>query len=129
MESALLSNERNRLMIKVEPAQNIEDGIQNLINASNEDYAKDMDNKNMIEEFKNSWVVKSGQKFIKIVAKKSVHSFIVKEDMFTPGGQPKFKKGDVLKAASWRKPAMNQARGNVLEGNYPIQWTGPLYLR
>tara|TARA_B100000674_G_C37375086_1_gene704850 strand:+ start:40 stop:429 length:390 start_codon:yes stop_codon:yes gene_type:complete len=129
MESALLSNERNRLMIKVEPAQNIEDGIQNLINASNEDYAKDMDNKNMIEEFKNSWVVKSGQKFIKIVAKKSVHSFIVKEDMFTPGGQPKFKKGDVLKAASWSKPALNQPRGNVLEGNYPIQWTGPLYLR
>ena len=129
MESALLSNERNRLMIKVEPAQNIEDGIQNLINASNEDYAKDMDNKNMIEEFKNSWVVKYGQKFIKIVAKKSVHSFIVKEDMFTPGGQPKFKKGDVLKAASWSKPALNQPRGNVLEGNYPIQWTGPLYLR
>ena len=116
-------------MIKVQPAQNIEDGIQNLINASNEDYAKDMDNKNMIEEFKNSWVVKSGQKFIKIVANKSVHSFIVKEDMFTPGGQPKFKKGDVLKAASWSKPAMNQPRGNVLQGNYPIQWTGPLYLK
>jgi hypothetical protein len=53
----------------------------------------------------------------------------VKEDMFTPGGQPKFKKGDVLKAASWNKPALNAPRGNVLEGNYPMQWTGPLYLR
>ena len=116
-------------MIKVPPAQNIEEGIQHLINASNLDYARDIDNTNMIEEFKNSWIVKTGKKFIKIVAKNSVHSFIVKEDMFTPGGQPKFKKGDVLKAASWSKPALNQPRGNVLEGNYPIQWTGPLYLR
>ena len=40
-----------------------------------------------------------------------------------------FKKGDVLKAASWAAPALNQPRGNVLEGNYPMQWTGPLYLR
>ena len=39
-----------------------------------------------------------------------------------------FKKGDVLKPASWAAPALNQPRGNVLEGNYPIQWTGPLYL-
>ena len=129
MESALLSNERNRLMIKVEPAQNIEDGIQNMIHACNEDYAKDITNKNMIDEFENSWSILKGQKYIKVVAKNSVHSFIVKEDMFTPGGQPKFKKGDVLKAASWSKPAMNQARGNVLEGNYPVEWTGPLYLR
>jgi hypothetical protein len=53
----------------------------------------------------------------------------VKKDMFTPGGQPRFKKGDVLKAASWAAPALNQPRGNVLEGNYPMQWTGPLYLR
>ena len=116
-------------MIKVPPAQNIEEGIQHLINASNLDYARDIDNTNMIEEFKNSWIVKTGKKFIKIVAKNSVHSFIVKEDMFTPGGQPKFKKGDVLKAASWNKPALNQPRGNVLEGNYAIQWTGPLYLK
>ena len=116
-------------MINVQPAQNIEDGIWNMIHASNEDYAKDTDNKNMIDEFENSWKIQKGQKYIKVVAKNSVHSFIVKEDMFTPGGQPKFKKGDVLKAASWNKPAMNQPRGNVLKGNYPIQWTGPLYLK
>ena len=55
-------------MIKVPPAQNIEEGIEYLINASNLDYARDIDNTNMIEQFKNSWVVKSGKKFIKIIS-------------------------------------------------------------
>ena len=110
-------------MIKVEPAQNIQDGIQNLINASIEDYNRDTDNEKMKEEFANSWSVKEGQKFIKLVAKHSVHSFIVKKAF------KHFKVGDVLKAASWKAPALNQPRGNVLEGNYPIQWTGPLYLK
>ena len=40
-----------------------------------------------------------------------------------------FKKGDILKAAGYNKPALNSARGNVLTGNYAIQWTGPLYLK
>jgi len=110
-------------MIKVQPAQNIEDGIQNLINASIEDYNRDTNNEQMKEEFANSWSVKEGQKFIKICAKHSVHSFIVKKAF------KHFRVGDVLKAASWSKPALNQPRGNVLDGNYPIQWTGPLYLR
>ena len=44
-------------------------------------------------------------------------------------GRKHFKEGDVLKAASWKAPALNQPRGNVLQGNYPIQWTGPLYLK
>jgi len=116
-------------MKNVKPSENIKDGIAKLIAASIEDYNEFCDNKNMQEEFANSWSVKEGQKFIKVWAKHSVHSFIVKEDMFTPGGQPRFKKGDVLKAASWAAPALNQPRGNVLEGNYPMQWTGPLYLR
>jgi hypothetical protein len=34
-----------------------------------------------------------------------------------------------LKAAGFNAPALNSPRGNVLTGNYPIQWTGPLYLK
>ena len=48
--------------------------------------------------------------------------FIVKEDF------KHFKKGDILKAAVYNAPALNQPRGNVLTGNYMIQWTGPLYM-
>ena len=110
-------------MITVQPTENIKDGIAKLIAASIEDYNRDTNNEKMKEEFANSWSVKEGPKFIKLVAKHSVHSFIVKKAF------KHFKVGDVLKAASWKAPALNQPRGNVLEGNYPIQWTGPLYLR
>jgi len=110
-------------MIKVKPSKNIKEGIQNLINASIEDYNRDTKNENMKQEFANSWSVKEGPKFIKIIAKHSVHSFIVKKAF------KHFKEGDVLKPAGWARPALNSPRGNVLEGNYPIQWTGPLYLR
>jgi len=63
------------------------------------------------------------KKFIKVVIGGSVKAFIVTKDF------SRFKMGDILKAAGWRAPALNQARGNVLDGNYAIQWTGPLYLR
>ena len=109
-------------MIKVQPAQNIKDGIQNLIDASIEDYNSGTKLESMKEEFANSWVVKEGPKYIKIIRQNAVHAFIVKKDF------KHFKSGDVLKPAGWAKPALNQARGNVLEGNYPMQWTGPLYL-
>ena len=115
-------------MQTVESSKNIDEGIQKLIDASIKDYNEFCDNERMREEHAQSWRIEPGRKFIKLVSKGSVHSFIVKEDMFTPGGQPRFKRGDVLKPASWKAPALNRARGNVLEGNYPIQWTGPLYL-
>ena len=41
---------------------------------------------------------------------------------------PKFKEGDILKAAGWAAPALNKARGNIFNHNYEISWTGPKYL-
>ena len=109
-------------MIKVQPSENIKDGIAKLIAASIEDYNKFCDNKNMQSEYANAWQVKEGPKYIKLISKNMVHSFIVKKAF------KHFKVGDVLKAASWAAPALNQPRGNVLDGNYHMQWTGPLYL-
>ena len=79
----------------------------------------------MYAEFKNGIGFSEGKKYIKITNKNggSVWGFIVKED------DAKFRKGDILKAAGYNAPARNAARGNILDGGYMIQWTGPLYLK
>lgn len=73
----------------------------------------------MREEFCLSMRVEIGSKYAKVIAKNSVHSFIVlREDK-------KWKKGDILKAAPWAAPATNFARGNILTKNYGnTTWTG-----
>lgn len=77
----------------------------------------------MIEEFNEGVRIQPGKKYIKVVTGNSVHSFIVATDT-----DKKFRKGDILKAASWKAPARNQARGNLFEG-YTIRWTGAEYLK
>jgi len=98
-------------------------GIGKMIDAMVVDYGKGNNNERMFNEYKDGFKSIVGQKFIKITNGNGVKAFIVKQD------DGKFKMGDILKPASWRAPAKNSARGNVLEGNYAIQWTGPLYLR
>ena len=65
-----------------------------------------------------------GSKYIKVTttagSQTTVWGFVVNTD-----NDKKFKKGDLLMAASWRAPARNFARGNLLE-NYKIRWTGTL---
>ena len=73
-----------------------------------------------------------GQKYIRIYSEengsmKSAWGFINKKDF------KHFKKGDVLKCAGWKTPALNQARGNLFDG-YTINPNsmriyGPDYLR
>ena len=73
----------------------------------------------MIAEFEAGVRYEIGKKFIKVITGSSVHSFIVFKD------DGKFKKGDILKAATWRAPAKNFARGNLLEGDVKrVTWTG-----
>ena len=73
-----------------------------------------------IETFKNALSFSFGTKYIKVMSKTSVHSFIVNTD-----NDAKFKKGDILMAASWAAPARNFARGNVFNAtNASVSWTG-----
>ena len=67
--------------------------------------------------------VKEGTKYIKIINDGSVWGFVVNTD-----NDKKFRKGDILKAAGYNAPARNAARGNIRDGGYTINWTGPLYL-
>ena len=103
----------------------VDDGIQNMIAAANHDYTKFLDNEKMHKEFIEGWVVKQGQKYIKISTRNggSAWGFVVNTD-----NDKKFQKGDILKCAGFNAPARNAARGNVLNGGYNINWTGPLYL-
>lgn len=75
----------------------------------------------MYDEFVQSIRVEEGRKYIKIVAQNSVWGFINK-------GNKAFREGDILKAAGYNAPALNKARGNILDGGYQIRWTGPYYL-
>ena len=112
----------------IKSADNLQDGIKNMMAGAKEDFALGMGRnesaytKQKLENYESNTTVKEGKKYIKIIYDRSVFAFIVKEDF------KHFKKGDVLKPASWAAPTLNQPRGNVLKGNYPIQWTGPLYL-
>ena len=81
-------------------------------------------NKKMIGEYSVNFTITYGKKYIKITEKGGgVKAFGVGVD-----NDKKFKKGDILKPAGWAAPARNAARGNILKGGYPIDWTGPLYL-
>ena len=119
-------------MYKVEQkADKIGSGIQNMIQGAKKDYInmstsygrKELTGYSKEQVDNWSWTLNDGQRYIRVVRDRGVFAFVVKED------SGKFKKGDILKAAGYRAPARNSARGNVLECNYAIQWTGPLYLK
>ena len=120
-------------MIKVEKtAKTLEDGIKNLMAGAKLDYermstsngTKELTgySKEQVDNWDKMIKITNGKKYIKVVRDNGVFAFIVKEDF------KHFKKGDILKPAGYNAPALNSARGNVLTGNYMIQWTGPLYM-
>ena len=118
----------------------IKDGIKNLIKAANADYCdstsydgsktKTETRIKMEEDFKNGWTIKEGKKYIGIYKtlgnQSSIWGGVVKED----SANGLLKKGDILKAAGYGTYTMVGAgrRGNVLEGNYSVSWTGANYL-
>ena len=113
-------------------ADNLKDGITNMMLGAKNDYIRMSTSggkreltgysKEQVDNWDSKTKIKEGKKYIKVVQDTGVFAFVMKED------SGHLKKGDVLKAAGYNKPALNSARGNVLNGNYYIQWTGPLYM-
>ena len=107
-------------------ASDLEAGIQRYITAIKADYAgyspMSAIRAEMIKEFDAAIRYEIHRKFIKVITgpQTSVHSFIVREN------DGKFKRGDILKAASWKAPAKNFSRGNVLSMIHlsAVRWTG-----
>ena len=78
----------------------------------------------MIARFNDGLKWEMGKKYVRITTESgAVWGFVVAVD-----DDKKFKKGDILKPAGWKTPARNAARGNIVEGGYSINWTGPNYL-
>tara|TARA_E500000331_G_scaffold348056_1_gene389089 strand:- start:370 stop:756 length:387 start_codon:yes stop_codon:yes gene_type:complete len=113
-------------------AKTLDEGVKNMMAGAKDDYIQMSTSygkkelvgysKEQVDLWDSKTRVSSGKKYIKIVQDTGVFAFVVKEDF------KHFKKGDILKAAGYNAPALNSARGNVLTGNYYIQWTGPLYM-
>lgn len=74
-----------------------------------------------VDKFADELNVESGRKYIKIISGTSVWGFI-------NIANPDFEYGDILKPKNWKTPALNQARGNIFDDVYTIDWTGPLYI-
>jgi len=110
--------------------------IQKLIEDIRADYVRYMSGvgnkedirQDMIDNFVNSVTYSEGKKYVKILKKLGtqtmVWGFIVNVD-----DDKKFRKGDILMAAGFSAPARNKPRGNIIDGNYNIRWTGPEYLK
>ena len=119
---------------------NVMDGVNNLIKAIKADYCdgtsydgsktKTDVRLEMEEKFKNGVSIKNGQKYIGIYTalgnQSSIWGGVVKKD----SACGRLKKGDILKAAGYGTYTMVGAgrRGNVLEGNFSVSWTGANYL-
>ena len=102
----------------------MQEQIQQLLQVIINDYNQMGFPQQQMEKFSASLTAKYGRKYIKICFEHSVWGFIVNTD-----DDAKFRRGDILKPASYSAPARNQARGNILTGGYMVRWTGPLYLK
>ena len=104
-------------------------GLSKMKVAMIEDYAKFMPptksatTAKMNKEYAENFTIKYGKKYIKIVSDGGgVKAFVVGVE-----NDKRFKLGDILLPAGYNAPARNFARGNILDGDYTIAWTGALY--
>ena len=77
-----------------------------------------------VSEFRNGLKFEQGKKYLKIIRTDSNSPTVWG---FINLWNTKFQFGDILFPASWKTPALNQARGNVF-GVYVAPWTSAISL-
>ena len=102
-----------------------DDAMTNLLNKIQENYDK-WGSRSGIDK-KMDLSLKKGRKFIKVVHDNSVWGFVALVDGEHKGAP--MKRGDILKAATWRAPAKH-SRGSIFDAEMhkSFSWTGPNYL-
>ena len=102
--------------INMEISEDLNNGIQSYIAHLQSDY-----DSNAYAGGKK-YYCEIGRKYVHIIMQdnqRSSHSWVMIAD------DKKFKRGDILKSATWRGPARNFGRGNVLCGGFQhIRWCG-----
>ena len=100
-------------------------GLDKLSAKINADYCKFMGRqdydiaKESIRKFNSELQYTIGKKYIKFMSGNSCWGFVVLEN------DEKFMRGDILKPSTYKAPARNFARGNILNGDWGrVQWTG-----
>ena len=100
-------------------------GLDKLSAKINADYCKWMGNtdidydsaKESIRKFNSELQFTVGKKYIKFMSGTSCWGFVVLED------DKKFQRGDILKPSTYKAPARNFARGNILNGDWSgVRW-------
>ena len=115
----------------------LSEGVEELVELAKKDYKEwsDMGSRyddesdsrrrikdEMIDKYNRDISWKMGLKYIKVISGSSVWGFVVNRH-----DDKKFRFGDILKAAGWKAPARNFARGNVVDRNFKgVRWTGAL---
>jgi len=91
------------------------------VNAERKEYYEKADMPNQYKEL----TIEIGNKFIRLWQGTSCWGFISRVDGDLKGSL--IKKGDLLKAATWKAPAKH-ARGNIIDGSARFGVYGPEYL-
>ena len=102
--------------------ENMINAIIEMCNRMVDSYNKQCNNTQMQERFANSFEIKVGKKYIRLIANNSYEAYIVNSYDDT-----KFTYGDLL-YPNGKTPARNKARGNIF-GEYHVTWLGLDYLR
>ena len=93
--------------------------VGQILTMNSENDADYFSQKSRIRKFNSELQYTVGKKYIKFMSGNSCWGFIVIKD------DDKFKRGDILKAATYRAPARNFARGNILKDDLEnIRWEG-----